>query len=180
MLFALSDEKGFIFHRDPDNSLHGYIALKTRADWGRSINFTATDNAKATLHSYFEDWDERLQHLITEADGTLVPRTIDALPVGHRWVHKQGVTLLGDAAHLMSPFAGEGANLALQDGAELATALVEHPNDIDTALDMYEQAMFSRGAASAQESANNLTIFFQADAPQGLVDLMLQHQTGTI
>ena len=71
----------------------------------------------------------------------------------------------------MSPYAGEGANLALLDGAELALALVKHGPDIETALGEYEAAMFPRAAASAKRSAAGLEACFAPDSPRALVEL---------
>jgi 2-polyprenyl-6-methoxyphenol hydroxylase-like FAD-dependent oxidoreductase len=75
----------------------------------------------------------------------------------------------------MSPFAGEGANLALQDGAELAMAIAAHSADTERAIEVYEQAMFPRSEASAKASADNLVVAFRPDAPQGMLDLMAQY-----
>ncbi|MGW2509789.1 FAD-dependent oxidoreductase [Streptomyces scopuliridis] len=172
MLFALDEEEGFLAHREAGGRLHIYCALRVPADWVTSsgIDFTDTEAAKARLLEYFEGWDERLRALITDADGPLVPRTVHALPIGHRWDRTPGVTLLGDAAHLMSPFAGEGANLAMFDGAELAAAIVAHPGDTEKALTVYEEALFPRGEASAADSADSLALCFSPGAPQGLID----------
>jgi 2-polyprenyl-6-methoxyphenol hydroxylase-like FAD-dependent oxidoreductase len=178
VMFALSEEKGLIVHRDPDGRLHGYVALKKPAEWSKTVDLTGTEAAKAMLLEHFADWSERLRGIIREADGALVPRAIHALPVDHRWERTPGVTLVGDAAHLMSPFAGEGANLAMQDGAELGLALAAHPHDIETALAAYERDVFPRSEAAAAESAANLVIAFGPDAPQGLLDRMADYARG--
>ncbi|MFF3918437.1 FAD-dependent oxidoreductase [Streptomyces sp. NPDC001852] len=170
MLFALGGGQGFLAHREWDGSLHVYTAVRTSASWLESIDFTTPDAAKSAVLEQFADWHPSLRALVADADGLLVPRPIVALPVGHRWERVPGVTLLGDAAHVMSPFAGEGANNAMQDAAELARAITDHPGDTETALVRYEQAMFPRAEAAAADSAANLALCFAADAPQGLVD----------
>ena len=170
MMFAFAQEKGIMTHLETDGTIHAYVALRIPLDWSQSIDFADTAKAKARLLEYFEGWDDRLRSLVGSADGTLVARPIHALPIGHRWPRIPGVTLLGDAAHLMSPFAGEGANLAMFDGSELAGALVAHPGRTEAALEAYEQAMFARAEPAAAEAAANLELCFRADAPQGLLE----------
>jgi 2-polyprenyl-6-methoxyphenol hydroxylase-like FAD-dependent oxidoreductase len=169
MLFALGPGRGFLAHREPDGSLHVYTAVVAPEDWLDGVDFTDSEAAKEAVLKEFDGWDERLRALVRDADGALVPRRIHALPVGHRWDRVPGVTLLGDAAHLMSPFAGEGANLALLDGAELGLALAAHPGDTEAALAAYEARMFPRAEASAAVSARGQELLFAADAPRGLV-----------
>jgi 2-polyprenyl-6-methoxyphenol hydroxylase-like FAD-dependent oxidoreductase len=116
----------------------------------------------------FDGWAPALTTLITGSDTAPVPRAIHALPDEHRWERLPGVTLLGDAAHLMMP-SGEGANLAMFDGAELGTSLAAHPRDAEAALAMYEEAMFSRSAFAASEAAALSELLFGDNAPAGLV-----------
>ncbi|MFD9818848.1 FAD-dependent oxidoreductase [Streptomyces violascens] len=175
MLFALGDGKGFLAHRETDGSLHLYTALTVPLEWIESIDVTDPAAAKAAVLAHFADWHPSLRALVADADGPLVPRAIHALPAGHRWDRVPGVTLLGDAAHLMSPFAGEGANLAMLDAAELGQALAAHPGDTEAALTAYEQALFPRSQAAAAVSAANLHTCFRADAPQGLLDQFTAH-----
>ncbi len=95
-----------------------------------------------TRHQRVYGWDEGSRGLVAEADGALVPRRIHGLPVGHRWDRVPGVALLGDAAHLMSPFASGGANLAMGGGAELAEAVDARPGDPEAALAACGEALF--------------------------------------
>ncbi|MFJ7244265.1 FAD-dependent oxidoreductase [Kitasatospora sp. NPDC098652] len=176
MLFALGDGQGFLAHREWDGSLHVYTAVRTSPSWLEGIDFSDAEAAKSAVLEQFPDWHPSLRALVSEADGPLVPRPIIALPIGHRWERVPGVTLLGDAAHVMSPFAGEGANNAMQDAAELARAILDHPGDTEAALTRYEQAMFPRAEAAAADSAANLAMCFAPDAPQGLVAQFASHR----
>ncbi|MFH8804611.1 FAD-dependent oxidoreductase [Streptomyces sp. NPDC017936] len=156
---GLGNERGVLAHRETDGSLHVHTALKVDEGWLDTVDFTDRAAAKAAVLAHFEGWDEGLRGLVADAE-TITPRRIHALPVGHRWDRVPGVTLLGDAAHVMSPFAGEGANLAMLDGAELALAVAAHPGDTEAALAAYEGALFPRSEASAAESAANLDTMF--------------------
>jgi 2-polyprenyl-6-methoxyphenol hydroxylase-like FAD-dependent oxidoreductase len=173
-MFALADGKGFLAHRDADGGLHVYIALTTPADWATSgeVDFTDPDTSRAALLRHFDGWATSLLTIIATTDGPLIPRPIYAMPVGHSWPRVPGVTLIGDAAHLVSPFIGVGANLAMLDGAELGTSIALHRGDIEAALAAYERELFPRSAAAAAESAATLAASFRADAPQGLLDRM--------
>jgi 2-polyprenyl-6-methoxyphenol hydroxylase-like FAD-dependent oxidoreductase len=94
----------------------------------------------------------------------------DDLCAAHRWDRVPGVTLLGDAAHLVPP-NGEGANLAMQDGAELGRAIAAHPDDTEAALAEFEQAMFTRAAADAADD-DIYKIMFGDDAPHSMVAML--------
>ena len=174
-LFALAPGKGILAHREPNGVLHTYVALNKPEDWIASIDFSDPATALAGVAEEFDSWAPELTALITDGETDPVPRAIHALPVEHSWDRVPGVTLLGDAGHLMSP-SGEGANLAMYDGAELGKAIAANPGDVEAALIAYEKDLFPRSASAAAEADGTLKLCFGDNAPQSLLDFFTNHR----
>lgn len=169
--FALSDDRSIGGHGGDDIWLG--LGLRVPEQWRTTIDWTDAETAKTALLQQYEGWAEPLLDLIRAADGPIGVRPIAALPIGDRWTTHPAITLVGDAAHLMSPFAGEGANLALTDGAELALALIQH-TDTAQAITRYEEAMLPRAEQSARASAAGLDLMFSPTAPTEMADFFNQ------
>jgi 2-polyprenyl-6-methoxyphenol hydroxylase-like FAD-dependent oxidoreductase len=176
-MYALTPGQGIVAHREAGNVLHTYVLLKRSADWVASIDFTDTAVAIARVAAEFDGWAPELTALITDGDTPPVPRMIYTLPSDHRWDRVPGVTLLGDAAHLAPP-GGDGANVAMFDGAELAHAIAAHPDDVEAALTAYEAPLFPRSESIAIEAHETLELLLGARAPVGLVELFTGAPTG--
>ncbi|MGW0683780.1 FAD-dependent oxidoreductase [Streptomyces sp. NPDC002754] len=145
MMISFKPGRELFAHRERAGTLHAYIGIAEPTEWFDAIDFTDAAAVTARIAEEYEGWAPELTALITEADGTPVLRPLFTLPVGNRWERVPGVTLLGDAAHLAPP-NGEGANLAMLDGAELGKALAAHQEDVEAALSAYEETMFVRTA----------------------------------
>jgi 2-polyprenyl-6-methoxyphenol hydroxylase-like FAD-dependent oxidoreductase len=170
-LYALVPGKAIVAHREPNGVLHTYVVLTRPSSFFDGIDFADPNAAKARIAAELEGWAPELTALITDGETAPVLRRIHALPIGHRWKSLPGVTLLGDAAHLAPP-DGEGANLAMFDGAELGRAIAAHRDDLTTALAEFEEAMFARSATAGVEAMKTFKLCFDDDnAPYGLLDL---------
>jgi salicylate hydroxylase len=104
-------------------------------------SWTATATVAEFLRE-FEGWDPRLTSLIEAAGVPGRWALLDRQPL-RRW-SRGPVTPLGDAAHPMFPFYGQGAAQAIEDAAALARFLSEESEDPIAALRRYEAARIPR------------------------------------
>jgi 2-polyprenyl-6-methoxyphenol hydroxylase-like FAD-dependent oxidoreductase len=171
-MVAMEDGQGVMGHSiGHDGSIRVYVSFLEDEQWLLDLRDRDREAIKVELLGRLDGWSEDLLRLIVEADDDPILRPVYELPTGHRWDRVPGVTLIGDAAHLMSPFGGHGANLAMLDGARLATLLAESPDDLEAALIRYEEELFPRSEQFASETAGNIALFHGPDAPRKLVEL---------
>lgn len=160
-MIALSDNKGILAQLNGDGRIRVYLSFRADRDWvdTNGIPIDKPQVAKREFLKLFDDWDEMLKNYIRYAGDRIVTRRVYMLPIGLTWETRKGITLLGDAAHLMSPFMGEGVNLAMLDASVLALSLVQY-GDFEESLRSYEQRMYEYTSPLAEMSDDSLKRFF--------------------
>ncbi len=181
-MFALGDTKGIIAQRNGGGHIRAYFALRVPEDWTRTgpIDFSTPESSRAGIAACFAGWAPELLAFIHTCDPWFVPRRLYALPSGHSWEHRAGVTLLGDAAHVMSPFGGFGANYAMLDAAELAEAIEQGLQSGDrqvfeAKIAAYEKQMCERAGIAAEQAARGLDEAFSESGYRHVFDHLEEH-----
>ncbi|KAH7134304.1 salicylate hydroxylase [Dactylonectria macrodidyma] len=193
-LFALGGGNGILTHRGPQDSIRVYAAVSTpEENWAEVAGLQGKTAAevKTTLLSddkLFGKWAPELQELLATAcdeDTKDNGGPADILPlyklhIGEGWEHRTGATLIGDAAHLIPPWAGEGVNLALADSLDLAHALggVFDAEDasawheaIDPRIREFERAMLARAGEKADETEKNQEMLLSENGAEKLANM---------
>jgi 2-polyprenyl-6-methoxyphenol hydroxylase-like FAD-dependent oxidoreductase len=164
--------QGLIAQRQGTGAIRVYTALKgVPENWIKECGIPF-DNKEATrqkLIEVFQGWNDELLDLIRLSDTDFIPRAMYQLPIGRAWHTKSGITLIGDAAHLMTP-SGEGVNLAMRDAVDLVNAITDN-NDLDQALKIFEAIMNERSTKAAEFAASFLEMCYGENAPVELVKM---------
>lgn len=159
-MVAAGDNRVVIAQRNGDGHIRGWAGLRVAEDTTREWTRAAPDRVRGHLRDAFTAWSPALTYLFERGDFIAV-RPLYALPAGFAWQTRPGVTLIGDAAHLMSPFSGEGVNLALADAVDLADALAA--GDGWPAVARCETAIMARARPAAEAAAASLNVSLSSD-----------------
>ena len=173
-IFAMGNEKSLIVSSKGDGSLVFYTGCKTAENWSQECGIDFTDKAQvlAWFKTEYADWDSIWQELFENASTQFVPRPQYCMPFDQTWEALPNLTILGDAAHLMPPYAGEGVNMAMLDALELSQCLISDDfSDTQSAISAYEQQMRARAAEVAKDTMTSTVELHSPDAIRFLLDL---------
>lgn len=123
------------------------------------------------LRDYHKDWDPRLRKLLNLADFSL-KWTSTAMNELRTWTHpSEKFALVGDAAHAMTPFLGQGAAQCIEDAATLSTlfAHLSHKSQIPELLTVYESLRKPRALELQRRSLSMRTVYGMYDGDEQMM-----------
>lgn len=129
-------------------------------DLPADLNLMTQDQLRSLVTDMTDGWHPLIRRMIAQWYEVFPLELRTSVPIPP-WQTTR-VTLLGDAAHAMSPAAGAGANLALRDAAALTAALA-YGGPLIPALRSYEREMIDSGFAAVRMSAANGVRFLGQD-----------------
>ncbi|MCE9598857.1 MAG: FAD-dependent monooxygenase [Spirochaetia bacterium] len=173
-IFAFGNEKTLIVSSKGDGSLGFATGCKTDESWSSASGIDFKDHSQllAWFKNEFSEWNS-LWHELFESETTIfTPRPQYCMPLDQTWKSKSNITVIGDAAHLMPPYAGEGVNMAMLDALELSEFLTsDRFKDTRAAISKYETRMQKRFSKVGEHTLFNTHWMHSAKALEKMLGM---------
>jgi 2-polyprenyl-6-methoxyphenol hydroxylase-like FAD-dependent oxidoreductase len=157
-IMAFGNQKNLLLGQKGGGDLGFYASFKAPKNWVQSngLNYADEMDVLNWFKSEYPEWSSIWYELFENATPPFIPRQIQYMPLDQTWEPMHNLTILGDAAHVMPPFAGEGANVAMLDALELSECLTcDRFESLREAIFYFESDMRKRAAIATQESIEN-------------------------
>ena len=157
-LMAFGNQKNILMGQKSDGEIGFYASFRAEENWATNSGLDFSNNSEILtwFKTSYTEWGEIWDEIFKNASTSFIPRPINYMPLNQHWEAMSNLTIIGDAAHLMPPFAGEGANMAMLDSLELSEMLLSDKyTDLRQAISSYEDKMRKRASVKAQESLEN-------------------------
>lgn len=157
-IMAFGNEKNILMGQKGGGALGFYVSFRADENWSieSGLDFADKEQILEWFKSAYPEWSTVWYELFENVSVPFIPRLINCMPLDQTWEALPNVTIIGDAAHVMPPFAGEGANMAMLDALELSEYLTSDKyKTIQEAISFYESNMRERAAEAAKESLEN-------------------------
>lgn len=174
-VMILGDNQSLSMNTKADGTLSFYSGNKFPENWvaESGIDFKDKKAVEVWFKEQFGSWHPMYQELLASDEVSIVPRPMFHFPFDQTWQTLPNLTMLGDAAHRMPPYAGEGVNMAMQDAFELAECLTNSEfEDAKDAVSKYELNMQKRASEVTQDTLQNTETIHSDDAIKKMVAML--------
>jgi 2-polyprenyl-6-methoxyphenol hydroxylase-like FAD-dependent oxidoreductase len=172
-IMAFGNAQNLLMGQKGDGALGFYASFKANENWAKINGLDYTDNKQMLewFKTAYPEWSSIWHELFENASVPFIPRPIYYMPLDQTWKSLPSITIIGDAAHVMPPFAGEGANMAMLDALELSEFLTsEKYKTVLEAISFYEINMRERASKATLESLENGEKMHSKDALKTMLE----------
>jgi 2-polyprenyl-6-methoxyphenol hydroxylase-like FAD-dependent oxidoreductase len=173
-IFAFGNEKTLIVSSKGDGSLGFGVSFKAEEFWDKKIGVDFKDNKQvlAWFKQKFNEWGSVWYELFENENTLFIARHSYCMPLNQKWKAQSNITIIGDAAHWMPPFGGEGVNIAMLDALRLSEALTSSEfANTQMAIASFEKDMFKRYEFAAQGTLFNTEWMHQPNALNDMLSM---------
>jgi len=177
-IMAFGNSKCILGGQKGDGDLGFYASFKTAENWSTNsgLDFSDRTEVLAWFKKEYAEWNSSWNELFENATAPFIPRPIYFMPLNQTWETLPNLTLLGDAAHVMPPFAGEGANMAMLDALELSEDLTSNKfGTMQEAIANYEINMRKRASKATKDSIENGDRMHAENALKDMLSFFKEH-----